>query len=511
MDGKMPTLGIHDVRGEGRGDLIVRYEEIKRALASMCLEEEEASSSSSSWRRSDRLHALCAYLAQDTQERDTMVSPFQLARLISLVRKHVVPKCIHEGWSIQRYDLMLATVTLNCIMRNAVHYSWERILVYLMRRDLVSEVPVIGGENGPSGVDEGWVGKLYNVAFPLLIECAVNDDCIGIKRIDSQYESIGCSILHFVDELGWTLLHHAVHNKSLRVVKFLITECHFSVNEATKGNNGYTSLHIASSHHHYEMIETLLDLGASRELLSRKNETALDLLVTSGRSSTCGNSKSIFQSIYYLLSSVDEIWLNCTRGCILYKVCRFCDASVVEEVGTLASQSDSKNWNLDYLVQSIAVLLRKAAFGCVVSLLQKFQDFVFEMTKLPGASKGLSTLLNEAFRSESILTISLVCKILGPTTQYEQKGFLSSQQLSAHINAAILRGDLLLCKYIVENIICEKDYVYQRYELQDDIPRDGSCCVYPGGFSHRLTSMSPMLLSVFRHDTAVTNLLMTFG
>ena len=181
MDGKMPTLGIHDVRGRKR-DLIVRYVEIKRALASMCLEEEEASSSSSSssWRRSDRLHALCAYLAQDTQERDTIVSPFQLARLISLVRKHVVPKCIHEGWSIQRYDLMLATVTLNCIMRNAVHYSWERILVYLMRRDLVSEVPVIGGENGPRE-SMRVVGKLYK-SLSVADECAVNDDCTELNE-----------------------------------------------------------------------------------------------------------------------------------------------------------------------------------------------------------------------------------------------------------------------------------------------------------------------------------------
>ena len=131
---------------------------------------------------------------------------------------------------------------------------------------------------------------------------------------------------------------------------------------------------------------------------------------------------------------------------------------------------------------------------------QKFQDFAFEMSKHPEASEVLSFLLNEVLRSASIQSITSVCSILGPTSNYERLGFLTLKQVCGHINASIFRGDLLLCKHILENILFETDYVYQTYDTQDESPR-----------SERYTSVSPMLLAVHRHDAAVTNLLMTFG
>ena len=509
----MPTPGDEDVTTESGEDYaleasIARFEEVKKAIASINLDNED-SSSGGRVGRLDRLHLLCTYLAEDIQGGALIKSPFQLARLFSLVMQHIAPGCI-PGLTSQRYDLMLATITMNCIMRNAIHHSWERILLQLLRSDLATDSSPPGGNRG-EGLEEGWVGKLYNVALPLLIECSVNDDCIGMKRIDSQYEIIGCSILHFVDELGWTLLHHAVHNKSTRVIKYLISECHFSVNESSKDACKLAPLHIASSHHFYGVIEILLDLGASRELHSGKNETPLDLLLSSSKSSASGNCKSLFQSIYYLLSSVDDLWSSCSEGCMLCKICQRCDASVVEEVGTLASQSNSQKWNLDYIVQSIGALLRRGIFVCAISLLQKFQDFVFEMTKLTEASGALSILLNEVLKSASIQSIITVCDILGPTIQYERLGFLTVKQLCSHINAAVLRGDLLLCKHIVENIFCESDYVYQRGEIQIDGPRDWSTHGDSGTLMRPLMSISPMLMAIYRHDAAVTNLLMTFG
>ena len=478
-------------------DSIARYEAVKKAIALIDDESEGGSSSSSG--RLERFHLLCSYLAQEGPNRASIKSPFQLAQLFSLALQHMAPGRL-RGYAVQRYELMLATITMNCIMRNSLHYSWERILLRLIKGDLMSQSSAPIGTSRIGESEEGLVSKLYNVALPLLIECAVNDDCIGMKRIDSQYEIIGCSILHFVDELGWTLLHHAVHNKSVRVIKFLITERHFSVNESTEDNNRLSSLHIASSHHHYEVIELLLDLGASRELCNGKNQTPLELLLTSGKSSMSRNSKSLFHCIYYLLTSVDALWSPCAERCILFEICKYCDASVIEEVGTLASQSDPTKWNFDHLVGSMVILLRKGNFACAASLLQKFQDFVFEMTKLPEASKVLSFLLNEVLRSASIQSITLVCGILGPTSNYERLGFLTLEQLCGHINASIVRGDLLLCKHILENILFETDYVYQTYDTQDESPR-----------SERYTSVSPMLLAVHRHDAAVTNLLMTFG
>ena len=486
---------------------IARYVEVRRAIASINLESDGSSSSSS---RVGRLHLLCTYLMQDTQgmQGDAVIkSPFQLAQLLSLVRQHVAPGCL-LGQTVQQYDLMLATIAMNCIMRNAIHHSWERILLQLLKSDLTTDSSPIDGTRGAGGLEEGWVSRLYNMALPLLIECAVNDDCIGMKRIDSQYEIIGCSILHFVDELGWTLLHHAVHNKSTRVIKFLITECHFSVNGFSKDSYRLAPLHIASSHHHYEVIEILLDMGASREMCTGKNETSLDLLIGSGKSTSGGNSKSLFQSIYYLLTSVDDLWACRSQGCMLCKICQLCDPSVVEEVGTLASQSDSRKWNLDYIIQSIVVLFRRGNFACALSFLQKFQGFVFEMSKLPEASEGLSVLLNEVLRSASIQSITLVCNILGPTIKYQQLGFLTANQLRSHINAAILREDLLLCKHIVENIFCDSDYVYQGCNVHDNNLRIRDCT---SSFILQLASISPMLLAIYRQDAAVTNLLMTFG
>lgn len=446
----------------------------------------------------------------------TTTSIWQLSSLLSLVRAHLAPSsgyCYDES-SAQQWDVMLSTIFKNCIMRNAMNHSWERILSNLMVSDLAL---------GSNWREAGVVAKLYTIVFPLLIECSVNDDSLGIKRIDAQYD-IGCSIINFRDELGWSLLHHAASNKSLRVITYLY-ENHFSVNERSAEGGDLTPLHMAAFRQFHEVVELLLDCGAVRSITSSRGETALDLLLSSVSISANRNSTSspqrLFQTIYFLLPSVDDLWRpsssswpsssssSSIHGSLFHRICSVCDSSVVEEVATLAMQADSSSWCIECLVHCIVTTVRNQNISCATMLVQKFRAYLSRVSKLPDTFEYLSLLLSEIIHSQSTQLLALICAVLNISRRSESLGFLSSRQLGYHMNMSVLRGDLLMCKYIVENFVYENDYIYSWFD--EEGCDENIISYYSSTFVDRVSSLSPMMLGIFSDDAAVTNLLMAFG
>ena len=465
-----------------------------------------------------KLRILCKYLVESI---NTSNSCWQIAELLSLVRQIMEPQSRNDC-CIRPWDIMLSTIFIRCIARSAISYSWERILFRIMTNDL----SLCG-----KWKEEGIVSKIYTTAFPLLIECAVNDDTLGIKRIEAQYD-IGCSIINFIDEIGWTLLHHAVYYSSIRVIRFLL-ENNFSVNEASTISGGITPLHVAAAQHSYEVIRLLLDYGALRDIRSSRGETALDLLLSSALISsrkfvTPESSKGVFQSIYFLIVTVNDLWDSTATSAsfsspslsssnmsahqnkcsILNRVCETCDLSVIEEVVTLATQAPSDVWNIGCVVHSILVLVRKRNISAASMLMFKFRHFLSNGMAFDCNHELYIHLLGEIVYGGSTQLLAVACEVLIMSTSVG-KNLLRPRQICAYINSSILQGNLLMCNYIVENLLGDEDCIYSWYDL--DIGDDGNSIHFISDFGKFLSSMSPMMVGVVRNDVAVTNLLLTSG
>ena len=479
-------LEVDDVPSSSSRCTIQTYEEIKVLLEGA---------------NENRLNLLCNELnmkLSSNGDLKELLTPFQLSSLLSIVLVEIVPGYKSEQ-SIREWNLMLATILLNCVFRGSMGSSWERIILQLVRRDLLSSV---------HDWREGIVAKTYTIAFPLSIECAINDDCIGIRRLATQYD-IGCSIINFRDELGWGIMHHAAYNKSLRLIRFLF-ENHISVNERTCIDR-LTPLHIAAKMHYYDLIEPLIGFGAIVGIKSATGQTALDLLLATAalrfRRTTIVSAGKLWQAISILLPSQEDLWVldaPISSSSLLSRITCTCNVSVIEGVVQLANRVDPAIWNLDALLFAIVGVLRKKNASCSICLIKSFKDYLLSSSRQLSGSKSFSFLFGEAVRSSLVQVVSLLCETLD-ISKSRIHIFLNSHDIRSFVNICVLRGDLSMCKCLVENVRCNEDYIFHR-ELESTENITG----LPHRNSLRFTSLhaafAPMSLSILKHDVALAKI-----
>jgi hypothetical protein len=177
---------------------------------------------------------------------DTILSVWQISSLFRLVRIEIIDKK-DFGSNVKKWELYFSHILINLIFPSNLSCLWERI---------ISKIIISDSTKG----NDGFIVKLYEVDLPLTINCAVNDDALGLIRLESNYSKIG-SLYKYKDELGWGLIHHASYSNSLKIIDLLIKN-NISVNDKSNSSE-ITPLHIAALNQNYNLIEKLLQHGAN--------------------------------------------------------------------------------------------------------------------------------------------------------------------------------------------------------------------------------------------------------
>lgn len=157
---------------------------------------------------------------------------------------------------------------------------------------------------------------LNNYNLDLLQERIKNSNCDINQRLNNS----GDALLHFavinqniemikillknsadvnVKDLNWnTPLHYATIYHNILIIKLLF---HYGANVNAQNANGWTSLHFACSYNSYYIIDILLEYNADINLKNKDGETGIDVL------QKYYNNPKFIQLIKFLLIR-KELW-----------------------------------------------------------------------------------------------------------------------------------------------------------------------------------------------------------
>jgi hypothetical protein len=327
----------------------------------------------------------------------------------------------------------------------------------------------------------------YETVVNVLIDCAVNDDCVGARRINAQH-STGCSILSVRDHLGWGLLHHAVYHRSFRMVRFLI-ENGISVNDRVETSSrnrdvtphycDATALHFAAAAHSYDMINVLVDLGAIVTLSASASESAsganlcpLQFLLRSASlnkkkaAMAVTNPVECVRAIEALLPSFEALWEIDVTGLPLFahllSALPAHSAALLEGIWRLLSQAPDSSRNFQVLVDSLCHLFSKKKHLASVFLLQKYREYLranFEPKHRALSVDADRRLCRGAVLSGFLQVFAAVCNIIDPIS------FLSPEDLKTLVLDCIFRKDALMLQSLLDRTCSSSSLVDELYDL----------------------------------------------
>ena len=167
----------------------------------------------------DEILAKVCHQLSSKRENSYDLSCWQIANIfVPFLRLVLCPhfRDIHKLNAIRKWDLEYSFVLINCIFPSNVEITWGRLSKSILVHDLNHTLPYDGsGENCYVNFILKYVREM--------IDLISTNDFIGVQRKLSS-RSLKYSVLQSLDELGWTLLHHAAYHSSIDCMNALISE-----------------------------------------------------------------------------------------------------------------------------------------------------------------------------------------------------------------------------------------------------------------------------------------------
>eukprot|EP00833_Pecoramyces_ruminatium_P000844 jgi/Orpsp1_1/1174876/evm.model.c7180000051775.1 len=103
----------------------------------------------------------------------------------------------------------------------------------------------------------------------LLLDYIINNDLEAIKKIDNLDKMANVVNFKFIAYKNWTALHIAAKYNNIKIMRYLVEECHANINEEDDDMN--LPLHIASAYGSYNVVQYLVNETNSKINWKNKN------------------------------------------------------------------------------------------------------------------------------------------------------------------------------------------------------------------------------------------------